>query len=116
MPTKPASPCHQPGCPKLVKDGSGYCELHKKQNEKAYDTARGTPAERGYDPLWAKVRDMYLAEHPLCEPCLKANNIVPAKIAHHIKPVREYSELRLDMSNLMAVCVSCHNKIENRGR
>lgn len=115
MPTKPASPCHQPGCPKLSKSGSSYCELHKKQNERAYDTARGTAAERGYDPLWAKVRDIYKANHPLCEACLIKQKVVPAEIVHHIKPVLGYPELRLDLSNLMSVCTACHNSIHSRG-
>lgn len=115
MPNKPLSPCHQPGCPKLAKSGSSYCELHKKQNEKVYDTARGTAAERGYDATWAKVRAIYLSQHPLCEECLKVNKIVPSKIPHHIKPIHKYPDLRLDMNNLKALCVACHNRIENRG-
>ncbi|MBO5123410.1 MAG: HNH endonuclease [Oscillospiraceae bacterium] len=36
---------------------------------------------------------------------------------HHIKPLKtpEGWELRLEWSNLMGVCVQCHNKLDSKG-
>lgn len=41
--------------------------MHQRQQARAYDALRGTPAERGYDSEWRKLRDAYIAEHPVCE-------------------------------------------------
>ena len=32
---------------------------------------------------WRKLRDMYLAEHPLCERCLQAGRAEVAEHVHH---------------------------------
>ena len=45
---------------------------------------------------WRKLRDMYLAEHPLCERCLQAGRAeVP--------------------ENLEALCFNCHSKEHHQG-
>ena len=63
MPTKPARPCAQPGCPRTAV-AHGRCAQH--QLPRRYDLARGTPAERGYDAQWRVDRDAYLGAHPFC--------------------------------------------------
>ena len=71
---------------------------------------RGTPTERGYGADWVKLRNTYLQNHPLCEhhgPGCKG----AARIVHHVKPVTERPDLRLERSNLMSVCDPCHRQL-----
>ncbi|QNQ83764.1 HNH endonuclease [Lactobacillus sp. PV037] len=52
----------------------------------------------------ALERDLYL-----CQECKKAGRITPAKIVHHIKPVRVSDDDKLKLENLETVCAACHN-------
>lgn len=89
--------------PKAYKDRKDY---------KAIDQRRGTPAERGYDADWRKLRTYILSQNPLCVCCKENGRFVPAQDIHHIKKIRTHPELRLEPSNLMPVCKKCHNIIE----
>lgn len=52
-----------------------------------------------------------------CQLCKRYGKLTPAKIVHHIKPAEEYPELIWEDSNLISLCVACHNKIhEEKGR
>lgn len=62
---------------------------------------RGSAAQRGYDRQWRKVRDAFLARHPLCE-CGQG-----ASIVDHVVPINQGGR-RLDESNLRSVCTACH--------
>jgi len=45
----------------------------------------------------------------VCELCdRKANN------AHHIKPIKQFPELRFELNNGMALCPDCHRKIHRK--
>ena len=46
----------------------------------------------------------------LCQECLRYGKKTPATIAHHVKPVEEYPELRYRVDNGRALCMACHNK------
>ena len=54
-------------------------------------------------------RDKYL-----CQECKRYGRRTEATHAHHIKPREEYPELSYDISNGVALCTACHNKIEPR--
>lgn len=112
---KPSKPCKKPGCRKLIKDGR-FCEEHQKQFKKEYDQGRGTSGERGYDATWRKVRDMKLKTDPLCEDCMGRGKVKEAVLVHHIKPVKDYPELRLVFSNLRSLCDDCHEEIHAKDR
>ena len=87
MPTKPKKPCSFPGCPNLC-DGQ-YCEVHRAPAKKQYDKYRRSPdINKKYGRAWKRIRDRYIASHPLCEKCLTDST-----------------------DNLMSLCQSCHNKI-----
>jgi 5-methylcytosine-specific restriction protein A len=89
----------------------GYCEKHKRQNNR--QRAKGNFRERGYTTSWDKVKAMKKRRDPLCEPCLKEGWLVPVHIVHHIKPVEEGGAM-LDMDNLMSVCRTCHGKLHSK--
>ena len=128
MPNKSARPCPGKGprrnhCPNLIKGTERLCpacQPYEKAEVKRYDDERGNSGDRGYDASWRKVRDVKLAHDPLCERCLQQGRDKAASMVHHIKPVIECPELRLQMTNLMSLCNPCHEEIEgnrwNNGR
>ncbi|NOG53131.1 MAG: HNH endonuclease [Planctomycetes bacterium] len=64
-------------------------------------------AARGYDRTWRRLRRMYLARHPLCEHCLRYDDVTPATEVDHIVSLRDGGE-RLDVNNLQSLCRACH--------
>lgn len=110
MPTKPKRPCRYSGCPRLT-DGV-YCEEHAKLMKSHYEHfSRGYNSGERYDSVWRKTRNRYIAQHPLCEMCLKQGRMTPADEVHHIKPVSHGGGS--EFSNLMSLCRSCHTKIHH---
>ncbi len=107
-------PCSQLGCPALAGYG-GYCEKHRKIHERQYAAQRGTSCQRGYSSDWQHVRFSYLQEHPLCEQCENAGQVVLAIIVHHKIPLAQGGS-RLDQGNLMALCVACHDKLHKTNK
>lgn len=112
MAAKLKRPCAYPGCPALVSAGR-FCERHKRQDYRVDNARRGTAAQRGYDGRWQRVREMYLRQHPLCEVCEAEGRVTPATMVHHKQPIKAGGRA-LDIENLMAVCVMCHNKIHSK--
>ena len=113
MPKKPMKPCCYPGCPKLT-DGR-YCAEHAKTARRQYERfARGYDTHERYGRAWQKIRDQYLAAHPLCEKCAVGGRFVKAALVHHVKPIADGGTN--DAENLMSLCVSCHEKMHRRGR
>lgn len=62
---------------------------------------------------WRRVRKLVLLEQPDCQECLKDKRVIPTKVVDHRVPVR-FGGGRLDMSNLVGLCHSCHNKKSSR--
>lgn len=83
---------------------------YDRKYDQVYEKKRGTPAQRGYDRRWRKVRKHKLRMDPLCEVCLREGYVVPATEVHHIVPISEGGEVYA-YENLMSVCHSCHMKI-----
>lgn len=110
MPYASAKPCRVQGCPELVRDGSGYCERHKKERQRRYDRQRGSAAKRGYDAKWRKARERFLRAHPLCAECQRAGILTPASVVDHIIPHQGDPDLFRDESNWQALCKRCHDR------
>lgn len=115
MPKIPKHPCRHVGCGKLVEYGKAYCsehqpaaEEHKRDATRVYDDKR-RETRFYHGTRWQKLRRTFLARHPLCEVCLRANRIESAKIVDHIKEIAD-GGARYDADNLQALCQSCHNK------
>jgi 5-methylcytosine-specific restriction protein A len=102
----PLRPCRQTGCAELV--AAGYCPEHKAASDKRW---RGTAASRGYDAAWRRFREWFLGRHPLCHDCERE----PSTEVHHILKVAEHPELRLEESNCLGLCKSCHSRRTSLG-
>lgn len=64
---------------------------------------------------WQQLRQTkWVAENGLCEICKKQGIIKEAREIHHIEPITENWNKRLDYDNLIALCSDCHNAIHNR--
>ena len=75
MPYKPKRPCSYPGCPRLT--SGRYCEEHQKIITAHYNKHQRDPAsKRRYGRAWKRIRDRYIAAHPLCEQCRRARSRV----------------------------------------
>jgi 5-methylcytosine-specific restriction protein A len=54
------------------------------------------------------LRAAYIAAHPLCEHCLARGAVTQAQDVDHIIPHQNLDHLRLNWSNLQALCRACH--------
>jgi len=108
MPRKPKRPCGHRGCPNLT-DGY-YCEQHRKEHAKDYNTFRRDPASnKKYSGAWRKIRARFISAHPLCEECRRSGRLTPATEVHHVKPLSEGGGH--EWNNLMSLCHECHSRI-----
>jgi hypothetical protein len=67
MPSGPLHPCLE--CPTLVPSGVSRCAQHagiqtgrRRQQRRVYDSQRVSPAQRGLDAEWRKLRAQVIAE------------------------------------------------------
>lgn len=111
MPRKPKRPCSYPGCPELT--NGRFCPAHEKQEAQRYEKYQRDPVTRKrYGRTWKRIRDRYIAAHPLCEECRKTGKLIPAEEVHHIVPLSAGGTN--DENNLMSLCTSCHSEITAR--
>lgn len=108
-------------CKKVIELGSTYCEecdriVKSNQNKRYNKYFRNKDSQRFYNSKgWRRViNDIKQRDKGLCIVCLNNNKIKYKDIIHHIVPLEEDSkELSLKHSNLISVCLSCHNTIHN---
>jgi 5-methylcytosine-specific restriction endonuclease McrA len=114
-----------PGCPVLVQ--SGRCAKHRQ----AYEKARGTAEQRGYDAAWAKFSRVWRQQHPLCgeradgqlypehSACARDGITSPAGATDHIRSMANGGE-KYDEKNLQSLCVRCNaakrNQVDRLGK
>lgn len=87
----------------------GRCGAGKKTQAK-------TTTAKGYGWDWQKLSERYRQQNPLCQECKKIDRATSAEEVHHIIPITEAPWLRLEVSNLMALCVECHRRIDEERR
>lgn len=106
VPRKPARPCSYPCCPALTHER--FCPEHAKEDDQAYRRFQRDPEiNKRYNHAWRKLRNRYIAAHPLCEHCLKNGRYVAAQEVDHITPLAAggtHAE-----ANLQALCKPCHS-------
>ena len=102
MPWKLSGPCLEPGCPERA-IRAGRCAAHQRQTPaRLYDARRGSPAQRGYDYTWQKIRARFLAIFPVCRECGK-----PATDVDHIIALTDGGTH--DVNNLQSLCHAHHS-------
>src|SRR5688572_24601320 len=100
-----ARPCLERGCPTLVRNAI-RCATHQQTHVARHAAAdllrRGSARERGYDTAWEKVREIHLAEHPICQDCEAEGrtNATDLDVDHVVPFNGKADPLRLDASNL----------------
>lgn len=75
---------------------------------KRLNDRRGSAASRGYDADWRRLREVILAEEPLCRRCADMDAVTAATMVDHIVPIEIAPERRLDPDNLQPLCERCH--------
>lgn len=93
----------------MPKAPRSHLSKREHQRKKQLDLRRGTPAERGYDSDWRKVRDVFIQEHPLCLFCEDEGKVTPAEVVDHIVSISEDPSLRLVKTNLRSLCKRHHD-------
>jgi 5-methylcytosine-specific restriction enzyme A len=87
----------------------------KAERDKAYDEQRRDKQAKAFynSTPWQLLRLLKLAQSPYCECqiCQKAQLYSPATIVHHVKPIKEAPELRLDIENLRSYAQACHSRL-----
>lgn len=104
--------CNKIGCAELTRDT--YCEQHKQEPHRYYDQyVRDPQYDRFYKSAqWKKKREQVLRRDGyLCQQCLNQERYQQADMVHHIVEVKDNWSKRLELSNLVSLCHSCHNKI-----
>lgn len=59
---------------------------------------------------WRRIRKEVLETHPLCERCLIEGLLVKATVVDHKIDIIDDESKALDIENLSAMCVNCHNR------
>ena len=96
----------------LVASGSGSrCpdhlqpRWHDRTTAQTYDRARGSAHQRGYTRRWRKIRDAYLAGHPLCEWCESKGLVTAATEVDHTVALADGGQID---GALQSMCHPCH--------
>ncbi|HTE37526.1 MAG TPA: HNH endonuclease signature motif containing protein [Reyranella sp.] len=98
MPMRP--PQHRPAWHKPIDES-------ERQRKREYDRNRPSSTDRGYDVAWRKLRAVFIKQHPVCQ---RVGCNAASIDADHILSVRDHPELRLEWSNLRALCRSHHSE------
>ncbi|RJE89047.1 HNH endonuclease [Paenibacillus sp. 1011MAR3C5] len=110
MPSKPKRPCGKPGCKELATEK--YCEAHVKSEALAYERARGSAYQRGYDSKWQRYSRRFLRANPLCAcaDCAKLLVPKPSEVTDHIIPHKGDKRLFWDPKNHQPMAKRCHDR------
>ena len=107
MPQAPSRACSKPSCRGVV--CAGVCSVC---GPRKYVDRRKSARHRGYSTAWDKLRDAYIAKHPLCQVCSMEGRTRMADLVHHLERVAEGNAVLVDYDHLLAVCKSCHPTVE----
>nr|WP_040436991.1 HNH endonuclease signature motif containing protein [Clostridium sartagoforme] len=93
-------------------------EEERKQNIRYYKQTtyeRDSKYNKFYKSKgWNMVRQLAIVrDHALCKDCLNNNKITPYNTVHHIIPIKDDWNKRLDINNLICLCESCHQRRHN---
>lgn len=119
-------------CKTIIPQGNTYCDSCKaivdkakterkkvtnaRANKKYNKFNRNAEHVRFYQSReWKALRAVKLSQCGyMCEDCKAKGLITLAVDVHHIVEIADDWDKRLDIDNLRALCVSCHNNRHNR--
>lgn len=114
--SKPQHLCNHPGCKTIIDYDVKYCEKHQTQrNKQEYRQRRYNNGDSKYRAFyrtraWRKLSRQTLENNPVCVVCYERGIIRPAQIADHRIELKDDWSRRLDPSNIVSMCRSCHNR------
>jgi len=91
-----------------------YTPTEQRHIPKAPSYRRLSAPRKGYGRRWQKARDHFLSSKPPCAICKRKGLSAKEMHVDHIKPHRGDMKLLYDVSNLQALCKSCHSTKTNR--
>lgn len=125
MPDALLRACTTNGCPNT--STGGKCEACRRAKGKAYDSHRGSAAERGYTWRWTQYRRVFLSKYRLCgdrpdgapvtsdSKCALAQRVVAATVVDHIVPASGPHDPTFFRPEChQALCAPCHNAKRQR--
>ncbi len=89
------------------------------ESDRYYDKYKRSKESKQFyaSDAWAKARELALIRDKyLCQSCLKKKRIRKAEVVHHIRELRDYPELGLELSNLISWCNKCHTTHHKSGK
>ena len=64
---------------------------------------------------WKEKREKILRrDEYLCRECKRYGKATPATTVHHILPLEQRPDLKLNSQNLISLCNECHNQMHDR--
>lgn len=64
---------------------------------------------------WLREREKRLRrDQYMCRECKRYGKTSPATTVHHVIPLDQRPDLKLNINNLISLCDKCHNQMHNR--
>jgi 5-methylcytosine-specific restriction enzyme A len=85
------------------------------QEHKGHDARRQRNDQIYNSRRWRHLRQLHLADHPLCTVCAVLGKTEPARVVDHIKPINRGGQ-PWDRNNLQSLCDHHHAQKSGRER
>lgn len=100
--------CNHPGCRRAIPPDASYCVLHAPlhinvEQCRRYDSARPVSHRFYHTARWQKIRNAFMARHPLCRICYERGIIRQAEVVDHIVEISDGGSM-IASDNLQSLC------------
>lgn len=91
----------------------------RSEQNRAYETRRGSAVERGYGHRWAVSSATHRRHHPLCAYCALEGRVTACQLTDHLYPHKGDTVLFWMTEYWVSSCTPCHSgfkqQIEHQG-